>query len=120
MKEVERVCGAERVPRVQCTYSLDRSLDNVFIAWLAFDIGVGEVTQNREMEVCFAVGEKLNLEIFERPVDRIDASEQGRNDDGCAQTGGYPVVVEIQLRQRAWRQEGRDELKTKLRKKVRK
>ena len=75
---------------------------------------VGESVKSvrmREVEMRFAVGEILDLEVLERLVHRLDAAEQrGHDDDRAELRGDAAVPSEIQLGQTMGRQERGEQL----------
>jgi hypothetical protein len=111
VEEVERILRAAGVAGVERANALDRRLDDGVVLRPRLGGGVGEVAEDGEVEVRFAVGEELHLERRERFVHRFDVGEERRDHDRRSELGGNaPRVAQVELRQRPRREEGGDEL----------
>ncbi len=111
MEEIERVVGAVGVPAVQLANAGRRGLEDRRVARPRLRRSVGEVAQDREMEVRLAVGEILDLEVLEGLAYRLDAVEERRDDHRRPELRRHAAGwAQIQLGEDPRRQERRDEL----------
>ena len=110
MEEVERVLGVGGVPRVEGPHTLDRGGRDGLVVRAGLGGRVGEIAQHREVEVGLAVGQELDLEVLQRLAHGVDAAEEGGDHHRGAELGRDAVLVQVELRQRARREEGGDQL----------
>ncbi len=107
-EEEDRVAG-NRVALVEYLHALDgRAHDRVVI--LAVLGGrVGEISEDRVLQSCIAVGEELDFEVLQRVAHRSRAPEQSRHHHGGSKFVRHSTLREVELRERARWHERRDE-----------
>ena len=111
VEEEEGVLRAWGIPCVERTHAGLRRGDDGRVVVARFGVRIGEVAQQREVQVRIAIGEILDLEMLERVLDRRNAVEQGGHDDRRSQRRRDPPRrIEVELRQAARGKEGGDEL----------
>ena len=96
MEEEEPVRAVLRVQRVDARRG---GRDEVGIFRPGLFAGVGEVAEQREMQVVVAVGEEADLELVEQrqqPLLRVD--DRRDDDEGAIALGN--AVAQVELRQR--------------------
>ncbi len=110
VKQVEGVLGRRGVAGVERADPVHGGGEDRLVAVTGLGGGVGEVAQHREVEVGLAVGQELDFEILQRLVHRVHAAEQRRDHHRGAELGRHAVLVEVELGERAGREERGHEL----------
>ena len=110
MEEIEGIAGVGGVPGVERPDAVPSGGDDRVVPRTAFGGRIGEVAQDREVEMGLAVGQEPDLECFERRMDCLEAAEHGGDHDGRPELGRDPTPVEVEFRQHPRRQQRGDQL----------
>ena len=110
VEEIEGVLAAAGVAGVERPHALDRRLHDRGVVLPGLGGRVGEVAQHREVQVRLPVGQELDLEVLQRLAHRFHAAEEGGDHHRGAELRRDAVLVQVELGQRARREERGDQL----------
>ena len=99
MEQIERVLLLRCIPRIERAHPLLRRREDRGVGLGDFRARIGEVTEHREVQVRFAIGEVLRFEIAERFVHTVDAREERGDDDRRAEFRWHTLRWQVELGQ---------------------
>ncbi len=97
MEQEKHILARQSVSRVQGFDARRRSGEYPFIVRPVLGCSIGEVAQDRELQIGIAIGEILHLEMLERFLYTVHASQESRNDDRRHVLFGNAVVSQLEL-----------------------
>ena len=110
VKEKKHILRGISVFRVQRFYSGRGSSEYLLIALAMLGWRIGEIAQDRELQVRIAIGEVLHLEMLERFINPAYAAKQCRHYDSGHVFFGNPLIAKLQLGEQSRRHQHRYQL----------
>jgi hypothetical protein len=98
VEEKEHVFAGEGVPRVQRFDPRRRGREDFFVARSVLRRRVGEIAQDRKLEIGIAIGEKLHFEVLERFLHSVHARQKRGHYDRRHVFFGNTIVAQLELR----------------------